>query len=212
MCICIGVLIPIYCDVLFLHGYDSSTTSAIMDTVMAIAALYAAYSVRHWLKDRVKNKGFEQAEKLLTDINTLYVMNYNLKKLINSVGDDYMKGSELDEITKHHLKQILLEIIKESKLAEEKRNQITIAIYSLKMWDMRCNYVQEFKGYLQKSESLYLFAEAFSSNATIDNKIVLQKYWKDKHHTLVDRWNELNTSYKNLNTRFIDVFSYIPKK
>ncbi|WP_455817777.1 hypothetical protein [Pseudomonas cerasi] len=66
MCIAVGVLFPIYADVLFLHDYDSSTTSAIMDTVMVIVAIYTIFKVKDWLTDKITEKGFEQANKYLT--------------------------------------------------------------------------------------------------------------------------------------------------
>lgn len=68
MCIAVGVLIPIYADVLFFHGYDSSTTSAIMDTVMAIAATYTALKVGGWLNSRLNDKAFEEANSCITSL------------------------------------------------------------------------------------------------------------------------------------------------
>lgn len=68
MCIAVGVLIPIYADVLFFHGYDSSTTSAIMDTVMAIAATYTAFKVGGWLNSRLNDKAFEEANSCITSL------------------------------------------------------------------------------------------------------------------------------------------------
>ena len=66
MCIAAGVLLPIYADVLFLHDYDSSTTSAIMDTVMVIVAIYTIFKVKDWYVDKINEKGFEQANQYIT--------------------------------------------------------------------------------------------------------------------------------------------------
>ncbi|EFH7605296.1 hypothetical protein OGX11_000482 [Escherichia coli] len=60
-CLAIGALIPIYTDLLLLHGYDSSTTSAIMDTIMAVIALITVFKVYRWLDSKLNEKGFEQA-------------------------------------------------------------------------------------------------------------------------------------------------------
>ncbi|ELY4576856.1 hypothetical protein SMZ92_000188 [Cronobacter sakazakii] len=103
MCFAVGVLIPIYADVLFFHGYDSSTTSAIMDTVMAIAAIYTIVKVKDWYADKINEKGFEQANQYITlfheaklkaellhlKISQLYY--YNENKNINSGDLDYEK-------------------------------------------------------------------------------------------------------------------------
>lgn len=87
-CLAIGALIPIYSDLLLLHGYDSSTTSAIMDTVMAAIAFITVFKVYRWLDSKLNEKGFEQAnlyisyfieakvkaEILHTYINDMYEM------------------------------------------------------------------------------------------------------------------------------------------
>lgn len=97
MCICIGILIPIYCDVLFLHGFDSGTVSAIMDTVIAASALLAAWSVRNWLKDKVKNKGFEHAKEILMDMHLITNLLFKLQSDYKYFSLNYMDGSLLNE-------------------------------------------------------------------------------------------------------------------
>ncbi|EMV8352341.1 hypothetical protein AADD83_004814, partial [Escherichia coli] len=72
-------LIPMYCDVLFLHGFESGTVSAIMDTVIAASALLAAWSVHNWLKDKVKNKGFEHAKQILMGIHLITNLLFELQ-------------------------------------------------------------------------------------------------------------------------------------
>lgn len=103
ICIAVGVLIPIYADVLFFHGYDSSTTSAIMGTVMAIAAIYTIFKVKDWYADKINEKGFEQANQYITlfheaklkaellhlNISQLYY--YNENKNINPGDLNYEK-------------------------------------------------------------------------------------------------------------------------
>lgn len=61
----VGLLIPMYADVLFIHGIDSSTVSAVMDTVMAAFSIIAVLSVRNWLNDKMKHRGFDQADKCI---------------------------------------------------------------------------------------------------------------------------------------------------
>lgn len=100
MCIAAGALVPIYADVLFLHGYDSSTTSAIMDTVMALAAIYTIFKVKDWYADKINEKGFEQANQYITlfhqaktkaellHLNISQLYDYNADKNFNP-GDLY---------------------------------------------------------------------------------------------------------------------------
>lgn len=68
-----------YCDVLFLHVFESGTVSAIMDTVIAASALLAAWSVHNWLKDKVKNKGFEHAKQILMGIHLITNLLFELQ-------------------------------------------------------------------------------------------------------------------------------------
>ena len=55
-CLAIGALIPIYSDLLLLHGYDSSTTSAIMDTIMSVIAFITVFKVYRWLDSKLNEQ------------------------------------------------------------------------------------------------------------------------------------------------------------
>lgn len=101
VCIATGALIPIYADVLFLHSYDGSTTSAIMDTFMASAAIYTIAKVKDWYADKINEKGFEQANayiilyheaKLKAELLHLNIVNFyeNLGiQNLNPIDPDY---------------------------------------------------------------------------------------------------------------------------
>lgn len=62
----IGAVATMYIDVLFLHDFDSSTISALMDTVMASSAIYTIVKVKDWYTDKINEKGFEQANVYIT--------------------------------------------------------------------------------------------------------------------------------------------------
>ncbi|HCR0957094.1 hypothetical protein [Enterobacter asburiae] len=68
MCFFTGALVPIYADMLFINGFDSSTVSAIMDTIMAAAAGYTAIKVGKWLDSKLNDKAFEEANYFLTSL------------------------------------------------------------------------------------------------------------------------------------------------
>ena len=74
MCVCSGALVPMFADTFFLHEINSSTVSAVMDTIMAIAAIYAAFSVKDWLDSKISDKAFEEANLCIT-----YVMDAKIK-------------------------------------------------------------------------------------------------------------------------------------
>lgn len=158
MCIAVGVLLPIYADVLFLHGYDSSTTSAIMDTVMVIVAIYTILNVKDWFTDKINEKGFEQANQYITmyheaklkaellhlNISDLYI--YLEDKSININDPEYQKKSnkviELHSEYRDHMLKLKsqLDILhvwnmeihpdKKSKLQESVLNLLTFMVIS----------------------------------------------------------------------------------
>lgn len=106
MCIAFGLLIPIYTDVLFFHGYDSSTTSAIMDTVMAIAAIYTIFKVKDWFTDKINEKGFEQANQYITFFHEAKLkaelLHFNISDLYNYLGTINLNINDPEYQKKHN--------------------------------------------------------------------------------------------------------------
>ncbi|MFP2566375.1 hypothetical protein ACLEWU_05115 [Escherichia coli] len=68
-CLAVGILIPIYIDVLGFHEFNSSTVSAIMDTVLASIATYTLYKVKNWYNEKTHTKGFEQANNFIVHLS-----------------------------------------------------------------------------------------------------------------------------------------------
>ncbi|MCG5129618.1 hypothetical protein L2X78_18795, partial [Enterobacter mori] len=128
LCLFCGALIPIYADVLFLHEINSSTVSALMDTIMAIAAISAALSVRHWLKDRVKNKGFEHAQTILIDIHSITRKFFDLQANYKHLAKRYMDGSEIDKNEKSGFINESNEIQNQCYLIRDKSLEMLISI------------------------------------------------------------------------------------
>lgn len=115
-----GILIPIYLDVLFLHSYDASTLSAMWDTVTGILAIIAAFTVVSWMKDKVNNRAFKQAEEIIDgyanlNIDKTYLLleaehlidsMYNLNGIVNGYPQktNFKKFNEnLDKAYRNHL-------------------------------------------------------------------------------------------------------------
>ncbi|HGK4841478.1 TPA: hypothetical protein ACJ2XA_001742, partial [Kluyvera georgiana] len=129
MCLSVGALIPIYSDVLFLHGFDSGTVSAIMDTIVAASVVYAGWSVRNWLKDKVKNKGFELAEKVISDIHLSYAMIFTLKSSCENFADIFLDGNELSKAKQDNLNTDLKIFEDECIVINKKYVEILTSIY-----------------------------------------------------------------------------------
>ncbi len=149
ICLSIGVLIPIYADVLFLHEFNSSTVSAIMDTVMATAAVSAALSVRGWLKDKMKNKGFEQTHKIISDLYIILGEYTLLGFSCDNFAEKYFNGMDLGISNETIIKDA--QII--SDLSESTNNKVInsiIELNSLPMWDINCIAEDKITYYLDR--------------------------------------------------------------
>ncbi|MEE6890820.1 hypothetical protein Q0Q51_06765 [Escherichia coli] len=213
MCICIGVLIPIYCDVLFLHGFDSGTVSAIMDTVIAASALLAAWSVRNWLKDKVKNKGFEHAKEILMGMHLITNLLFELQSDYKNFALNYMDGSELNKEFQKNMKVEHSNLLVQCTNIRKKTIELLVAIFSLSSWDMKCNYQEEYVKYLTVLEDARELIEEKLSNLDIDghtSHIIRNKTWiesKDEFDKVVAK---CSFEHRALNKRFVSAFSYAP--
>lgn len=213
MCICIGVLIPIYCDVLFLHGFDSGTVSAIMDTVIAASALLAAWSVRNWLKDKVKNKGFEHAKEILMDMHLITNLLFKLQSDYKYFALNYMDGSLLNEEFQKKMKIEHGNLLEQCSSVRKKAVELLVTIFSLDSWDMKCNYQDEYIKYLKVLEKAREIIEEKVSNLDIDSNmshIIRQKTWIDSKDEFEKIVKKCSVDYRALNKRFVSAFSYAP--
>lgn len=212
MCIFIGALIPMYADVLFLHGFDSSTLSSIMDTIVALVALYAAFSVRHWLKDRVKNKGFEHAEQLIMNMHSMFRSIFVLKELTKQFAYDHMDGSDLNESQIQKLKLDSSVIQELSEKENLKASELITSLHSLKTWDMTCHYEEKYTNYIYKIENVRRQIDQAILEVDTSNHLARKKTWLRSEVIINNAYEELRLFYTALDVRFENAFSYTPPK
>lgn len=210
MCLGVGVLIPIYCDVLIFHGFTSSTVSAIMDTVVASSALYAAFSVRNWLKDRVKNKGFEHAGNLLTKIHQSYITLFSFNETWERFRINYASIVIVNEQEKQNIKNDKTAAIYESKELNKILNEVLADIHALKSWDMECLAKNEYIEYIEAVDKLRVKIEKTIIETT-ESKVNLLS---SASHIIMgseikDDFESLAEMYVMLKIRFEDVFRYV---
>ncbi|WP_406807993.1 hypothetical protein [Enterobacter cloacae] len=210
MCLFLGTLIPIFSDTLFLHEFNSSTVSAIMDTIMATVAVYAAFGVRHWIKDRVKNKGFEHAQAILIDIHTMTKKFFDLQTNYKHLALRYMDGSEIDKEEQKAFKIESNEILNQCNTIRDKSLEMVISILGLSSWDMKCNYEKDYINYMKELEDVREFIETQILNLDHNNHIVRLKKWKEVENQLNKLVKKVSESYENLDKRFVTAFSYAP--
>ncbi|EPT0360732.1 hypothetical protein ACVNT8_004419 [Enterobacter cloacae] len=210
MCLFLGALIPIFADTLFLHEFNSSTVSAIMDTIMAIVAIYAAFGVRHWIKDRVKNKGFEHAQSILTDLYTVNKMFFDLHSNFEYFALQYMDGSELTKEEKNSLKLEYDALRVQGSKIREKVIETLVNILELSSWDMKCNFEKEYINYLKIIEDARIEIEGKLIHLDFTNHIVRLKQSNDYKKEFSETVLNCSIVYGELNKRFVSAFSYQP--
>lgn len=210
LCLFCGALIPIYADVLFLHEINSSTVSAAMDTIMAIAAVSAALSVRHWLRDRVKNLGFEHAQHILLNIHKITHKYFYLKSGYEDFASKYMNGSELDESETNALRLESEALKLDCINFRTETLELYAAILGLSSWDMTCKYEENYKDYLKTLERAQIKIATKLDSLDLNSHTVRSKQWQDWK----DEFSKINTgcsdTYKKLNKRFVNAFTYTP--
>ncbi|MEX5724480.1 hypothetical protein ACP3PD_07955 [Enterobacter ludwigii] len=210
LCLFCGALIPIYADVLFLHEINSSTVSALMDTIMAIAAISAALSVRHWIRDRVKNKGFEHAQSILIDIHTLNQSYFDLQIKYKKFAFRYMNGEELKNEQINILKLESDALLVLCNKVQTKILEIYVALKTLNSWDMSCKNEDEYIDFLKKIETGREKIESKLLTLDLNSHIVRLKQWKDWKDEFSETVEACSNSYKDLDKRFVTAFSYAP--
>jgi len=210
MCLFFGALIPIFADTFFLHEFNSSTVSAIMDTVMATVAIYAAFGVRHWIRDRVKNKGFEHAQSILIDIHTLNKSFFDLQIKYKKFALRYMNGEELKNEQINILKLESDALLVLCNKLQNKILEIYVALITLDSWDMSCKNEDEYMDFLKKIENGREKIESKLLTLDPNSHIVRLKQWKDWKDEFSEAVEACSNSYRDLDKRFVTAFSYTP--
>jgi hypothetical protein len=214
MCLGVGVLIPIYCDVLFFHGFDSSTISAIMDTVMAGSAIYAAYKVHNWLNDRVKNKGYEHAESILVNIHSITQELFELQMNCKNFSKGYMNGTLLNKEGINYLKLEHDALIEQCNIMYKKSIEILVSLRSLSSWDMICHLEKEYILYIHTVEDTRSKIEQkllnIDTNNTQSSHIARQKQWATWEEEFKQIVLSCSEQYAKLDKRFESAFKYEP--
>lgn len=211
LCLSIGALIPIYSDVLFLHGFDSSTVSAIMDSIVAISVIYAAYSVKNWMQDKVKNKGFEHAEILLMKIHQSYIMTFSLKESWNEFNLNHYTSSFPMNDDAMTIKNDISSLLKECKILNVKLGEILADLHALKSWDMICHEQIEYIDFIEKSDELRKKIEAYMNEMKNKPKHIDRCAIYILNREIIDEeYKNIANKYVSLKIRFEDVFEYAP--
>ncbi|WP_368894195.1 hypothetical protein [Kluyvera ascorbata] len=206
LCLSIGVLIPIYSDVFFLHGFDSSTVSAIMDTIVAGSVIFAAWSVRNWTKEKINNKGFEHAEKILSNLHHSHVILNSMVDLCQIYSSDYINNFQKTISDKENMELELRKIFEESHRTNMKLSELLADINSLKSWDMICIQEREYVNYIKCAEAI---RNSFHNLMSVSNAIKGEQrinQWQKAFRKATVRFGVTSSMYSELDIRFEDVF------
>lgn len=176
MCIAVGVLLPIYADVLFLHDYDSSTTSAIMDTVMVVVAIYTIFKIKDWYADKINEKGFEQANQYIT---MLHEAKLKAELLHFSISDlyIYLKNKSIN-INHPEYQNKIKNVIELHSGYRDHMLKLKSQLDILHVWDMEIH--PDKKSTLQESvKNLFQFIDTSNEMIKICNNVNTMEREKD---------------------------------
>lgn len=206
----VGALIPIYCDVLIFHDFTSSTVSAIMDTVLAFIALYAAFSVRNWMKDKVKNKGYELAEEILVDIHKLHIMNIKLMMRYNNFGRYYMNGEELQKENADRMELEAKSILDDIDKIRDHTFKLVASIYTIKSWGMICEEREQYLKLCRSTDKAIKSLEYLMSLDTDPSHLGRKISWGRNFTDTKNKFFTVKKCYSSLELRLENVFKYEP--
>ena len=207
MCICGGALIPIYSDVLFLHGFDSSTVSAIMDSIVAISVIYAAYSVRNWTKDKIKDKGFQHAEIILTKLHQSSLMTISLANTWEFFCSTYYITSFLNTSQFESFEKDKITALGESKELDVKLNELIIDLHGLKSWDMKCDVEDEYLNYITECTKLRRTVDEYFLREFDNGRDNSAAYYLITKKDVENKFAVIIEMYKMLEIRYEKAFS-----
>lgn len=209
LCISIGALTPIYSDVLFLHDFDSGTISAIMDTVVAGSVIYAAWNVRNWTKEKINNKGFEHAEKILENIHQTHLMIYSLYQTWCLFCSNYTSLNPLDNNEEESMKKEKITALDEAKKLNIKTAELLSEIHALKTWNIKIRDVEKYIDYINHVDNVKNEIEEYIlQSANTRNYLNRYSLWKENEPKIRNIYTEAPKMYLKLNIIFEEVFYY----
>lgn len=206
----VGALIPIYCDVLIFHDFTSSTVSAIMDTFLAITAVYAAFNVKNWMKDKVKNKGYELAEEILVDIHKLHIMNIKLMMRYTAFGRFYMDGEELKRENTERMVLEVKDILKDIDKIHDCTFKLVASIYTIKSWGMICNTREQYLKLCRTTDKAIKSLEYLMSFSSDPNHLGRKISWDRNLKKTKKLFFIVKQRYSSLELRLENAFKYEP--
>lgn len=209
LCLSIGVLIPIYADMLFLHEFTSSTVSAIMDTVVAGSVIYAAWSVRNWTKEKINNKGFEHSEKILGNIHQTHLMIYSLYQTWVVFCNNYTNGYSLDDYEIESMRKDKIIALDEAKKLNIKTGELLSEIHGLKTWNIKIHNAKEYLEYIEHVDIVRKDIEEYILQAAnTKNDLNRYSFWEENKEKISTTYTKAPIMYLKLNITFEDVFFY----
>lgn len=206
----VGLLIPMFADVLFIHGIDSSTVSAVMDTVMAAFSIIAVLSVRNWLNDKMKHRGFDQADICVKKLSNLKLKANSLKNHIDAMFD-FLSTTERNPNSDRLFEKNDLKIVDDFLQYCTDFTELTLELDLLNLWNIKINpeIDKEFEKYLDAVGTYRDTVDDMISNYREPNKIVRSRYWEKNQQSLQDAYNDIKDRHTEITVPFDQLFKYI---
>lgn len=205
-----GTLIPMYADVLFINGINSSTISAIMNTIMVIISIMAIISVKDWLNDKMKHRGFDQADICVKKLSSLKLKSKNLFNYTNSMFSYLIETDTIqnnDETFKSNERKIIDNFLKYCQSFSE----LTLELDLLKLWNIKINpeIDNEFEKFLESISEFRDTIDDVISEFREPHIIVRRRYWEKNKVSFKEKYTEIKNSHTEITVPFDQLFTYI---
>lgn len=137
LCATVAVLSLLVLVMLF---RNPDTVSAIADLCMAGAALYAAFTAKHWFKNKINDIGIKQTEKIILVnekiVNDIILIKNNLFFL----DQENMKSKRIEEeFKKKYIEQHVLDLAHNNESLNNNCAKLDYLIISLKKFNLKIN-------------------------------------------------------------------------
>lgn len=205
----LGVIVICFLDALVFEKNIADWVSSTANVVMAGAALYAAWNAKDWFKQRSYSLGFAQAEKLLLELDSIFLsMDDIIKKISSYNKNDFL----LTTIPEREIFIKLNDKIVENKnnLENIKYNSLSLVRWNIKidMPDILSQKIYEVNECLSLAQETIRPVVDYHSDKT--NYLKYSSFYHISNKKLVKNYEIISHSYKEFqNIPFDDIFSIV---
>ncbi|MEG3135678.1 hypothetical protein SC206_19145 [Rouxiella sp. T17] len=133
ICFCLGAILPIYYDLLFLNYFTAPIVTSMMACLTASTAIVAAFKALNWFSTKTNDKAVEIAADICSCYNKVFLNNAML------IGNLELLKDAIDNDNEMQVQRATNEINKISSIIVEASYEIPHHLVLLGYWKARLN-------------------------------------------------------------------------